>query len=92
MTKPKKNNDLRVESTEKETACDCREQTEEVLRRLFDQAGYDGDGASHTARVNALKLIAEHLGMFEKKAKADADKKDKVVYDIRFDCDKKAGE
>jgi hypothetical protein len=64
-------------------------QSDEVLRELFDQARYDGDGASHTARVNALKLIADHLGMFEKKSRSEGEKGEAVVYDIRFDCDKK---
>jgi phage terminase small subunit len=34
-----------------------------VLRRLMEEAQYDGEGASHSARVRATELCGKHLGM-----------------------------
>ncbi len=35
-----------------------------VLERLHAEALFTGEGASHSARVAALKLAGQHLGMF----------------------------
>jgi hypothetical protein len=37
---------------------------DEVVARLVREADRTGDGASHSARVQALGLLAKHLGMF----------------------------
>ena len=37
-----------------------------VLRGLYREATWSGDGSSHSARVTAWGLIAKHLGMFDR--------------------------
>lgn len=43
-----------------------------VLRRLKLEAERLGEGASHAARVAALKLIGQHVGMFQERGTLDA--------------------
>lgn len=38
-----------------------------VLRRLRIEATRKEEGASHSARVSALKLLGQHMGMFKEK-------------------------
>ena len=42
-----------------------------VLERTRREAEFEGEGASHSARVAALTLAAKHLGMLVERVKAD---------------------
>ena len=42
-----------------------------VLTRLKREAEFDGEGSSHSARVSALKLLGDHLGLFKQEDAGD---------------------
>ena len=39
-----------------------------VIERLRDEATYQGENASHAARVAALNLLGKHVGLFREVA------------------------
>lgn len=38
-----------------------------ILERMWEEANFSGEGATHAGRINALLHLGKHLGMFEKK-------------------------
>ncbi len=58
-----------------------------VLQRLYEEATFTGEGASHSARVAALKLAGLHLGMFaERHQHTGADGGPIVIREIVVDA------
>ena len=45
---------------------------ERIVKRLWVEAEREGDGANHSARIAALKLLGLHVGMFVEKTPLDA--------------------
>lgn len=50
-----------------------------VIERLKREALLDGDGATHSARVQALTAIGKHLGMFKDQIEHSGELKGAVV-------------
>jgi phage terminase small subunit len=44
---------------------------DDVLRGLYREATWTGEGSSHSARVAAWGLLAKHLGMLERRQQSD---------------------
>jgi hypothetical protein len=53
-----------VSAAQQSRAERCQLSADLVLRRLDRESRRGGPGASHAARVQALKLLGQHLGMF----------------------------
>jgi phage terminase small subunit len=60
-----------VEAAQKARADRVEVTQDYVLRRLVREAEYEGDGSSHSARVQALTQLGKHLKMFTDKVEAD---------------------
>lgn len=53
---------------------------DDVLKGLYAEATYDGEGSSHSARVQAWAHIGKHLGMFTDKLETSGSQRIEVVY------------
>jgi hypothetical protein len=54
---------------------------EEILKGIYSEAQYFGEGASHAARINAWVQLGKHFGMFSDK-KQEATNTPSITYNV----------
>lgn len=69
-----------IEAAQAERAERLQLTADDVLKGLYAEATYDGEGSSHSARVQAWAHIGKHLGMFTDKVETSGSQRIEVVY------------
>jgi phage terminase small subunit len=71
-----------ISANQNERSKSTKIDSEYVIKRLKREAELEGEGCSHSARVQALHLLGKHLDMFGDKLKVEGAVKLQIVEEI----------